>query len=128
MEKKPPVPLMGRLAIHHQMITMDQLTEAVRVRGRPGEERNLGDVLLDLGFITQKQLVALVAAQRKVIAKHEEAKKQAAAPNEKPSRGPERRETGSGRDARAEAGQRAELALRVRGICVQRTYARRRAS
>ena len=77
------MPLMGRLAIHLEMITMEQLTEVLRVRGRPGEERNVGDILLALGFITQNQLVALVAAQRKVIAKHDDAKKQAAAANDK---------------------------------------------
>ncbi len=87
MEKKTPVPLMGRLAIHHQMITMEQLTEAVRVRGRPGEERNLGDVLLDLGFITQKQLQALVVAQRKLIAKQRETQAAAPTPVQEPGPG-----------------------------------------
>jgi twitching motility protein PilT len=71
---KTPVPLLGRLAIHMQMISMEQLTEALRVRGQAGEERKLGDVMLDLGFISQAQLAELVAAQRRVIAKHKEKK------------------------------------------------------
>ncbi|MGH0033119.1 MAG: type IV pilus twitching motility protein PilT [Myxococcota bacterium] len=81
---KVPVPLMGRIAIHLKMISMEQLTEAVRVRGRPGEERRLGDILLDLGFVDQAQLDKLIVAQRQVMAKQREKAEGAAAPAPKP--------------------------------------------
>ena len=63
-----PVPLLGRLAVHLKMITMEQLAEALREQGKAGEERNLGAVLRELGFINQAQTEKLLAAQKQVLA------------------------------------------------------------
>ncbi len=72
MTVKQPVPLLGRLAIHLKMISMDQLAEALRAQGKAGEERNLGSVLRELGYLTPAQIEKLVVAQKKVLASQQE--------------------------------------------------------
>ena len=69
MADPKPAPLLGRLAVHLKMISMDQLAEAVRAHGRSGEEAKLGEVLIELGFIDRAQHAKLLAAQQQVIAK-----------------------------------------------------------
>jgi twitching motility protein PilT len=64
-----PAPLLGRLAVHLKMISMDQLAEAVRAQGRAGEEARLGEILIELGFIDRAQHAKLLAAQQQVLAK-----------------------------------------------------------
>ena len=62
--------LLGRLAVHLKMITMDELAQATRAQGRRGEHATLGDILVDMGFIDPTQLAKLLAVQKQVIAKH----------------------------------------------------------
>jgi twitching motility protein PilT len=81
MSVKQPVPLLGRLAVHLKMITMEQLAEALRAQGQTGEERNLGAVLRELGFITQAQTEKLLAAQKQVLAQQQKAGGAPAPPN-----------------------------------------------
>src|SRR5262245_11017334 len=69
MPDPKPVPLLGRLAVHLKMISMDQLAEAVREQGRAGEEAKLGEILVARGFIDRGQLAKLIAAQQQVLAK-----------------------------------------------------------
>jgi twitching motility protein PilT len=69
MTDPKPAPLLGRLAVHLKMITMDQLAEAVRAQGRAGEHAKLGEILVSCGFIDHAQLAKLLAAQQQVIAK-----------------------------------------------------------
>jgi twitching motility protein PilT len=73
-----PVPLLGRLAVHLKMITMEQLAEALRAQGKAGEERNLGAVLRELGFINQAQTEKLLAAQKQVLAQQQKGAAQGA--------------------------------------------------
>lgn len=53
------------------MITPEQLSEAIREYGRPGEDRRIGDVFVETGFIDATQLAKLLAAQRQVVAKQQ---------------------------------------------------------
>jgi twitching motility protein PilT len=69
MGDRQPIPLLGRLAVHHQLITMDQLAEVTRAQAR-GDSRRIGDMLVEDGLITGDQLVKLVRAQTALIAKH----------------------------------------------------------
>ena len=69
MTDPKPAPLLGRLAVHLKMISMDQLAEAVRAQGRAGEDAKLGEILVERGFIDRGQLAKLIAAQQQVIAK-----------------------------------------------------------
>ena len=61
--------LLGRLAVHNQMISMEQLAEATEEQGRRSDDSRLGDILLEKGFITSEQLASLVNAQREMVAR-----------------------------------------------------------
>jgi twitching motility protein PilT len=67
----PPVksPLLGRLAVHHKLVTPDQLEEALREQGERAGATNLGEILIERGHLTQKQLAALVKAQQELLAR-----------------------------------------------------------
>jgi len=69
MADKPTVSLLGRLAVHNKLITIDQLAEATREQGRRRDGTNLGEILLEMGFINAKQRDLLVNAQREMLAK-----------------------------------------------------------
>jgi twitching motility protein PilT len=69
MSDPKPLPLLGRLAVHLKMISMDQLAEAVRAQGHAGEGARLGEVLVERGLIDRGQLAKLIAAQQQVLAK-----------------------------------------------------------
>jgi twitching motility protein PilT len=59
--------LLGRVAVAAKLITMDQLAEATREQARRNNQQNLGDVLVELGFLTQAGLQRAVALQRSVV-------------------------------------------------------------
>src|SRR5262245_40980788 len=60
--------LLGRLAVHYKLITMDQLEEAIREQGRRGTP--LGAILLERGLISQAHLDKLLAAQAQYLEQH----------------------------------------------------------
>ena len=68
--------LFGRIAVHLKIITSDQLNKAVEESGRYGNTKRIGDILLELGWMDQEQVVQVLAYQRK----HEEQKKAESAP------------------------------------------------
>jgi twitching motility protein PilT len=86
MTDPKPTPLLGRLAVHLKMISMDQLAEAIRAQGRAGEEAKLGEIMVECGFIDRAQLAKLIAAQQQVIAKQKAAKSAAPAAAAPPAR------------------------------------------
>jgi twitching motility protein PilT len=59
--------LLGRIALHTKLISPEQLNEATASQGRSGGR--LGEVLVELGFVTPAQLEKLLAAQKQVLAK-----------------------------------------------------------
>ncbi len=69
MSQPPSAALLGRLAVHLKMISLEQLAAATREQAEGGSPRRLGDILVDKGFINPKQLAKLVQAQEQVIAK-----------------------------------------------------------
>lgn len=69
MSDKKPVSLMGRLAVQLKLISMEQLREATAEQGRHTDKR-LGDIFIEKGFISAKQLEKLQKVQRDVLAKH----------------------------------------------------------
>jgi twitching motility protein PilT len=69
MAEKPTVSLLGRIAVHNKLITMDQLAEATSEQGRRRDGSHLGDILLEMGFVNQKQHNLLVKAQSEMLAK-----------------------------------------------------------
>jgi len=62
-------PLLGRLAVHNRLITMDQLAEATDEQGSRNDGSSLGDILVEKGFITPEKLDKLVNAQRQMVAR-----------------------------------------------------------
>jgi len=68
--------LLGRVAVAAKLISMDQLAEATREQARQSSRKNLGDVLVELGFLTPAGLQRALALQKSVV---ERAKGQRAA-------------------------------------------------
>ncbi len=58
--------LLGRLAVHYKLITMDQLDEVLREQGR--RPRALGAILIERGLISPANLEKLLAAQAQYLA------------------------------------------------------------
>ncbi len=69
MSNNPRTSLIGRLAVHTKMISMDQLAEATRVQARKGGETNLGQVLVEKEMINPEQLQKLLRLQQQVMIK-----------------------------------------------------------
>jgi twitching motility protein PilT len=63
------IPLLGRLAVHNKMISMDELAEATDEQGRRNDGSNIGSILIEKGFINSEQLAKLVNAQRAMVAR-----------------------------------------------------------
>jgi twitching motility protein PilT len=64
-----PQPLLGRIAVHLKLIDLDQLSEAMRAHGRVGNEKRLGEILVELGMLTQAQLEQVLRARQQLIVK-----------------------------------------------------------
>src|SRR5262245_43158798 len=65
----PKSPLLGRLAVHNKLITLDQLEEVLREQAQRNGGKNLGELLVEKGYVTPKQLAALVRAQGELVAR-----------------------------------------------------------
>ena len=74
----------GRLAVQLKLITREQLGDALRAQEQGGGEKRLGAVLVEKGFINERQLAKLQSVQRDLIAKHQA--KQAAKNETSPER------------------------------------------
>jgi twitching motility protein PilT len=80
MSKPAPVPLLGRIAVQARLINMDQLAEATAEQGRRSDGTPLGDILVEKGLITPRQLAALLRKQQEIAARQRAAPAPAAAP------------------------------------------------
>jgi twitching motility protein PilT len=61
------ISLLGRIAVSAKLITQDQLLEALRAQDHLGPTKRLGDLLLDLGYVSPAQLQWLLNAQQAYI-------------------------------------------------------------
>jgi twitching motility protein PilT len=66
---QPPLPLLGRIAVHLKLISVDQLAEATRLQGQAGSEKRLGEILVERGMLTQAQLEQVLRARQQLLAK-----------------------------------------------------------
>ena len=98
----PADALLGRVAVAAQLITMEQLAKATREQARIGSGKNLGEVLVAMGFMTDAALAKALDLQKSVIARARE-KKAEGAPVTPPVARPTPIEVGSESDARAAA-------------------------
>ena len=64
MSSAPHEMLLGRLAVLHKMITMDQLVDVTMEQGLQPEPKAIGDIMVDMGLINAAQLQQLLALQR----------------------------------------------------------------
>lgn len=55
--------LIGRLCLRHGLLTNDQLAEGIREHGKVGNQRKLGEILVEQGHLTPEQLTALLHEQ-----------------------------------------------------------------
>ena len=72
MSEPTHVDLFGRIAVHLKLITMDQLTVAVREQAVEGGQ--LGELLIRKGFLTQDGLQKILQAQKAYLARQGAAK------------------------------------------------------
>lgn len=72
--------LLGRLAVHHKMITAQDLVIVTAAQQRAGAVRSLGETLLDEGLISDAQLAQLQHALREHLARSQGAAPAAPAP------------------------------------------------
>jgi twitching motility protein PilT len=64
-----PLPLLGRIAVHLKLISVDQLAEATRLQGQAGTEKRLGEILVERGMLTPAQLEQVLRARQQLLAK-----------------------------------------------------------
>ncbi len=64
---------MGRIAVSAKLITQEQLLEALAHQDHFGPSKRLGDILIELGYISQAQLDWLVRAQTTVLERQRQA-------------------------------------------------------
>src|SRR5512145_3115049 len=64
-----PLPLLGRIAVHLKLISVDQLAEATRLQGQAGSEKRLGEILVERGMLTQAQLEQVLRTRQQLLAK-----------------------------------------------------------
>jgi twitching motility protein PilT len=69
MSAAAPLPLLGRIAVQLKMITPEQLAQATRKQAESASAKNIGQVLRELGFLTQPQLAQLLKARDQLVAK-----------------------------------------------------------
>src|SRR5579859_6135678 len=84
----PRAGLLGRLAVHHQLITEEQLAHATREQGRLGNTRRLGELLVAMRYLSPEQVNWLLEAQKQYLEKRralEESVRASAAPAPAPA-------------------------------------------
>jgi twitching motility protein PilT len=68
---------MGRIAVSAKLITQAQLLEALRAQDHMGATKRLGDILLELRYISQAQLEWLLRAQATLVERQHQAEAEA---------------------------------------------------
>jgi twitching motility protein PilT len=73
--------LFGRLAVHYKLITANQLDEVHGLHALAGGRRQLPEILVEMGYLTQRQIEQLLIVQRDYLEK----KRAQAAPRPAPA-------------------------------------------
>jgi twitching motility protein PilT len=64
--------LFGRLALHYKLITAGQLDEVHGLHALAGGRRQLPDILVEMGYLTSRQVEQLLVVQREYLQKRRE--------------------------------------------------------
>jgi len=67
MPAKNPPPLLGRLAVHFNMLTDEQVAECTREQARDAKPKPVGEYFIDKGYMTRAQLQKLLRAQKQIV-------------------------------------------------------------
>ena len=67
MGAEQQISLLGRIAVSAKLISQEQLLEALQAQDHLGATKRLGDILLELGYISQAQLEWLLRAQHTLL-------------------------------------------------------------
>jgi twitching motility protein PilT len=65
----PPLPLLGRIAVHLKLISVDQLAAATRLQGQAGSDKRLGEILVERGMLSPAQLEQVLRVRQQLLAK-----------------------------------------------------------
>ena len=57
------VGLFGKVALHLQIVTGEQLQQAVEIHGRYGNTKRMGEIMLEMGWITEAQIEEILEFQ-----------------------------------------------------------------
>jgi twitching motility protein PilT len=79
MSSKTPLPLLGRIAVHLQLISEEQLADATRHQAETGGNKNIGTILKEKRYLTEAQLQQVLKARDQLVAKQRAAQAVAAA-------------------------------------------------
>jgi twitching motility protein PilT len=71
MPAKNPPPLLGRLAVHYNMLTDEQVAECTREQARDANPKPVGEYFVDNGYMTRAQLQKLLRAQKQIVEQHQ---------------------------------------------------------
>ncbi len=69
MAANPPLPLLGRIAVHLKLISEDQLASATRRQAELNGTQQIGPILVEMGLLTQAQLGQVLRARDQLVAK-----------------------------------------------------------
>jgi twitching motility protein PilT len=64
--------LFGRLALHYDLVTRDQINEALREQSQEGGARKVGEILIERGWLSRERFEQLLRIQRKVQAQEQD--------------------------------------------------------
>jgi twitching motility protein PilT len=64
-----PIPLLGRIAVHLKLISVEQLAEATRLQGQAPSEKLLGEILVEHGMLTPAQLDQVLRTRQQMLVK-----------------------------------------------------------
>src|ERR1700750_3203561 len=63
--------LFGRIALHYKLVTREQVLGATQIQTREGGRRQLGEILVEKGILTPRQVEQILAVQRDYVAKQQ---------------------------------------------------------
>src|ERR1700680_694978 len=96
--------LFGRLALHYKLITAGQLEEVHGLHALAGGRRRMPEILVEMGYLSQRQVDQLLVVQRDYLEKRRAAQvAAAAAPGSSAAAAPATASSAPAADARLDA-------------------------
>jgi len=74
--------LFGRIALHYKLVTREQLLDVSEFQASSGDPRRLGEILVEKGYLSPRNVEQILAIQRDYLAKQQAAAPEASAAQE----------------------------------------------